>query len=947
VPAPANPPDSDARTASDLPVPTVRSSHSARVRTDDSQAKRPRSPACVCEAPAGAEDDCLSPGSSELDALISAAKASVDATALECGACDVSSELDSMELSASEHVCSQSLEDLIHMLMSKSPPGVMKILHLFSGEANRPGSLGASVRAQGHQCLEIDTLNGAHHNLLQPRLANAVVRALQEGIFHGVFILGVGTPCNTFSVNRLHDDGGPEQLRGANHPRGCPGISHHGARLVRDSDKLVGLTVCAARAAASQGTWWVIENPPFRGPGSAREKQMFKDHLSMFCLPEVKALAADTGAEYVRFDQCAFGGKFQKWTQLLYSPELHSALGHWWTYRCSHCFKGHERVARGAASGDSAAYPAAMAAVLAQALLTDPSVTSQVRSVPLFRSGSAKPHADDATAAQAVLQAQPATSASIRRLEPETEDVLRTLPFPVTNEAVEAAWEEAPPYLQPPPARATNELIPLSMQQRLHSHRIHTGACYEAASRGRWRWAKDHRPQPLVASEDECLCHDAPRGWSWRKRPHEDLWDPITPSRWPDDPPDSELDAAAILAYAVEHGFTDMQVVAWMCHGYPGPCAQHHTVIGTPHVGALRDMEALRKCADKDRTRGWGSYGHSLPPVWPVLCDPVNIAWRQGKPRMTIDKSMQLSAMYEAYNSLINLEIEPKIDYVSVALAGRSTAILLTAGVRVRLWGLDVDAYFRKSGKQRSHWWMSGLLYWDGYGHDPRVQFGQREAPVRLGRQSTFLKFAMAHELRRLDAAYPTRAATIVEWLALRAAAAAEAGDAELYAALFYVMIFVDDVAGGSIDDELYDQGDQPWMTYRNGELVHHTRAWMHYEAVIGVLRHFGHDESAGKGVPPSLERDFLGVTEDLSIRMLYLTHAKKQAYAAACTGVLQGEKLGKGGHGVLVKYDELNSLVHKLLHASSLIVLGRQHLWHLRRALQAQFNLARSCYGG
>ena len=38
--------------------------------------------------------------------------------------------------------------------------------------------------------------------------------------------------------------------------------------------------------------------------------------------------------------------------------------------------------------------------------------------------------------------------------------------------------------------------------------------------------------------------------------------------------------------------------------------------------------------------------------------------------------------------------------------------------------------------------------------------------------------------------------------------------------------------------------------------------------------------------------------------------------------------------------YNDLNSLVHKLLHAASLIVLGRQHLWHLKRALRARNEL-------
>ena len=81
---------------------------------------------------------------------------------------------------------------------------------------------------------------------------------------------------------------------------------------------------------------------------------------------------------------------------------------------------------------------------------------------------------------------------------------------------------------------------------------------------------------------------------------------------------------------------------------------------------------------------------------------------------------------------------------------------------------------------------MSGLLYWDGYGHDPRVQFGQKEAPVRLGRQSTFLRFAMHREMSRLDKAYPPREDRLVRWLAHRSALARRHGAEETaYAALF------------------------------------------------------------------------------------------------------------------------------------------------------------------
>ena len=834
----------------------------------------------------------------------------------------------------------RSLAELIKNLFRSKGSTHKRVLLMFSGEANRPGSLGAIIRSLGHECLEIDTLNGAWHDLLNTTLKNAILRSVATGHWDAVFM---GTPCNTFSVARMNE-GGAAQLRSTLHAIRAEHLWPSEWKARERSDELVALSVAVAEAATTRGIPWVIENPPHRGLGSSRFKDKFLGHYSLFQVPIVADLAEKDTSALVRFDQCAFGGDYQKWTQLLYSHLLKEQLDHWTTYQCSHGFNSHPEVAIGDKSAASAAYPEAMNWVLARALLRTLAHPATFTTAPRMRAGSAKPHATDPIALAAIESAKSAGTASMRRLIPEDHQVLLSEPFPQVNLPVVADWEEAPTESRErPEPRSTDQLIPRSMQEDLLQHGKAVHACYDAAARGRWKWARDHRPAPLVASEEQCLCPDAPKGWSWKKRIGVDLWDAIMPSSWPDAPPDFQLNASAILAYAIEHSFTDMQVISWMCNGYPGPDVPYHTVIGTPHVGALKSMEALMKCAAKDRKRGWGEYGSPLPPVWPVLCDPVNIAWRQGKARMTIDKSMQLTELYEAYNAHIRLELEPTIEYVSPALAGRSTAILLTAGVPVKIWGFDVDAYFRKSGKQRKHWWMSGLLYWDGYGYDPRIQFGQREAPVRLGRQSTFLRFAICNELKRIDRAYPSRIGKILEWLAIRARHAGLAGaDTDTFALLFYVMLFVDDAAGGTIDDKLYDTKGKPVYVLVDGVRIHQTRAMIHYDAAVGTLVYFGHDESEGKGVPPQMRRTFLGVTECLLTEKLYLTKEKTQAYRLECLAAQAGTAtLQRAGGGVAVPYGDLNSLVHKLIHAASVHILGRQRLWHLKAALRARTTLA------
>ena len=80
---------------------------------------------------------------------------------------------------------------------------------------------------------------------------------------------------------------------------------------------------------------------------------------------------------------------------------------------------------------------------------------------------------------------------------------------------------------------------------------------------------------------------------------------------------------------------------------------------------------------------------------------------------------------------------------------------------------------------------------------------------------------------------------------------------------LSFVLMFVDDVGGASIDDPLQRADGSPWMVERDGAVVQMTRAWLHYEAAVGVIRSFGHMDADGKGVTPADNMVYLGVTID------------------------------------------------------------------------------------
>ena len=230
---------------------------------------------------------------------------------------------------------------------------------------------------------------------------------------------------------------------------------------------------------------------------------------------------------------------------------------------------------------------------------------------------------------------------------------------------------------------------------------------------------------------------------------------------------------------------------------------------------------------------------------------------------------------------------------------------------------------------------MSGFVHADGYGYDPRIQFGQREAPVLCGRQSCFLVAAMRRELHRLDAAYPTRAPQATHWLAARAAKSLNGSKSDL-SSLFFLLMFVDDVGGASLDDPLYDHLGQPVMVIKEGVLRHQCRAELHYLAAIGVCQKFGHSDAVDKGAPPCYSMVFLGITLSLPGRSLTLSMEKEKEYTKLLLSVVNGEDGVLTSNGLFATFDSFNSLVHKLLHACTVIVLGRQHLFYCLRSLRS-----------
>ena len=815
------------------------------------------------------------------------------------------------------------------------------VLILFSGPAHRPDGFEARCKSAGMECVMVDTcVGGEAHDVLDDQVYQNLRSRAIAGEFQTCVI---AIPCSSFSVARLQQ-GGPAQLRsrakGAITAKG--GLTESDFRRVTSANKLVTRAVAIARAVGS----FIFEHPPDRGDeSSVLYQRKFADHAPLWIAPAMMALRLELQTVSYTFAQCALGSKYQKWTTVWCSADLAPGLAFLQHCRCEHGFEAHQAQASGVdAEGAfnsrlSAAYPGKMVQAIVTAIDQARRETDwrpfQGRTLrgqgEVLHIGSSRPHGEAGGAARKDSVPEP-TSSSLRRLEPAPAHELLEEPFSVGNIPCIEEWADAPTARAeaPPGPFTTEQLMPRGVVAKLQRFRLKVQQCFAAAQEGRWQWARDHRPEPVVLSEDESL-QPAARGWTWLWDADTKLWNAALPSRWPESPPGAELQVQRIIDDAKAGGFTDMAIVAHMAHGYPGPRLERCTVIGPPHVGALKMVEGFYKCATKDRTRGWVLYGSELPLAWPCRSDPQNVVVQKIKPRMTTDKSMRLASWVASYNEELDLATIQQIVYVRVAQLARNVAILTAAGVRVKVWGFDLEAFFRKTAKQRADWWMSGTCQWDGYGLDKRVQFGQREAPVYCGRQSTFIVWALRRELDRLAVTYPPTDQQIIAFLNSRKARERAGDSAHAWARTYVLSMYVDDGGAGSFDDELSDTAGRPVTVLVEGLVQRQRRTQLYCEAARGVIRYYGHAESEGKCSWGNPTLDFLGVTVDPQAWTQYMTAEKRAAYQSHARELLTGADLGNGA--VKCSGELLNSMVHKLLHAASCTPLGRQHLHHLMGA--------------
>ena len=567
-----------------------------------------------------------------------------------------------------------------------------------------------------------------------------------------------------------------------------------------------------------------------------------------------------------------------------------------------------------------------------------------------LHSGSAKPHASDGQDQQYQRRQRWAPSGSLRQLEPERFEVLRDEPLPHTNVMKRTDPEDPPDRIENPPGPFTTEqLIPQETRRRVLEHGLKVRIALQRAQRGDAgvHVAKRLRPEVLILTEEETL-NPCGRGFTWQKLPDVDLWDVVQPSSWPDHKPACSLDAEKFEELANATGFTDEQVVSWVKHGFPGArnMPTGVAVLGYPHAGAIKHAAAFAECAQRDIDEGFVTSGQAFPEIWPCRVDCMNVVIQGGKPRLTIDKRMKHHSKEHpepvpSYNDYLELEAEREavgnLNLPMVWQFSRGIAILNTCGVEILLGKFDLSAYFRMHGKQRMHVHQSGRLLESLYGADLCVNFGERDAPDHTCRASDALTFFVRKELRRLDGEYPSKAAKVLEWLTHRLGLATAAGDVEdqqfKFVLMFFFLYYVDDAGLAAINDLLFDKRGEPVFILVDGVRKQHTRALLYFEAAMGVVNYVGHKTPLKKQSAMGRQLEFLGV--DLFIKELVrrLSRDKRKTYSEHVVLVLESPSMPNGAQAAT--RDDFNSMVHKLLHACSVVPLMRQHLFHARQAVK------------
>ena len=343
-------------------------------------------------------------------------------------------------------------------------------------------------------------------------------------------------------------------------------------------------------------------------------------------------------------------------------------------------------------------------------------------------------------------------------------------------------------------------------------------------------------------------------------------------------------------------------------------------------------------CHQKDVDAQFVTTGYELPEFWPCHLDCVNVAMQRGKPRLCIDKTIEMVKGVASYNSTIDLDnYLHRVKLASVGVLCRATAILQTCGVEVLVGKLDLASFFRVHPKQRMQVSQSARHFPEGWGSDLAVNFGERDAPDNCCRASNALNFFIRTELERLDKEYPSTDPSVLQWIADREKAMADDKEIGYYrkTSLSYSIFYVDDLGLTVINDVIMDTNGKIIFDLVNGVKRARVRAPFYYEAATGVVTYYGYGAPERKRAYMNLGMEYLGSQVSLTLMKRTLAGWKRIEYLSDLKDLVASAQRMPNG-AIKVDHADFKTSVHRLLHACDVYPLGRQRLHHCLAILRA-----------
>ena len=276
---------------------------------------------------------------------------------------------------AEANAASRSLEAAAHRFDVNLTEPFM--IYVGSG-ADRPNSLRAHAAKHGLAVVMVDKkVGGYEHDLTFGPVIDDLEMILRHSSCTGMFF---STPCGTWTALRYLRPGPPVLRRLASAANQWKdevlGILRPDGTLPESVQRANTIAVNIARlgdVAAALDKDVAFESPVSRATGSQFAIVGREDHAEMFTHPALEELERTRNFQRLYFDQCAFGGDYEKTTQIIANSRLYRKLrprfinrncpgGH--VHRTMHGDVGEDGVF---VSEDAAAYPSEMNECIADA----------------------------------------------------------------------------------------------------------------------------------------------------------------------------------------------------------------------------------------------------------------------------------------------------------------------------------------------------------------------------------------------------------------------------------------------------------------------------------------------------------------------------------------------------------------------------------------------------